>query len=663
MSTLQYRRDIDGLRAMAILPVLLFHAGFAPFSGGYVGVDVFFVISGYLITAIIAREVEQGVYTYTNFWARRARRILPAALVLVLFTLVVGWFTMAPDDYLELGRSARAQALFSANFIFWEGAGYFDGPSELKPLLHTWSLAIEEQFYFIFPLLYMFAWRFLRPHRYAFLCLIFLISLVASIVLLKPYPSATFYLLHTRAWELLLGSLLALAPASGGLSPRLYQTVSTIGLAAILAPVFLYHADTPFPGAAALPPTLGTAAIIWANSYHHTWVSKLLSWRVFVWFGLISYSLYLWHWPLIVFHRYTSVEELLLADKLMLVGASIVLAWLSYKLVETPLRNKTLLPTNKGMLWAALVSIIAVVAIGQQIRRSEGYPPRLPQDALNYAIASELSSDQKRCLKLKAKEIRAGELCRFGPDDAGDAGLLFWGDSHATALLPAVQKKTLEHSVVTLHAAKSSCPPLAGSATPEMPDCIEFNRAAESVAASFPGQHVLLAARWSAYLYGEDDSLTGAILVENAGDPKDPEIARQILSTQLTALVDQLTAQGKQVWLFAQVPRHAGHNLAHELTRLAMKGMDTGVIRLDRGEHLSRQTYANALLTELALRPNVHVIDPTDWLCNEQDCETARAGYSLYRDDDHLSVQGAELVADMLEPLFQSIRESGQAGH
>lgn len=213
MSNISYRPDIDGLRALAIIPVLLFHVGIAGFGGGFVGVDVFFVISGYLITSIIAREVEAGEFTFSNFWARRARRILPASILMMIGCLVAGWFILAPDDYFDLGRSAREQAYFAGNFYFWKESGYFDGPSELKPLLHTWSLAVEEQFYFVFPLLFILAHRFFVNHKLSFFVLVFIASFVASVILVDDYPSSTFYLLHTRAWELLVGGLIAIAPA------------------------------------------------------------------------------------------------------------------------------------------------------------------------------------------------------------------------------------------------------------------------------------------------------------------------------------------------------------------------------------------------------------------------------------------------------------------
>ncbi|MEC8429514.1 MAG: acyltransferase family protein, partial [Pseudomonadota bacterium] len=476
MSNISYRPDIDGLRALAIIPVLLFHVGIAGFGGGFVGVDVFLVISGYLITSIIAREVEAGEFTFSNFWARRARRILPASILMMIGCLVAGWFILAPDDYFDLGRSAREQAYFAGNFYFWKESGYFDGPSELKPLLHTWSLAVEEQFYFVFPLLFILAHRFFANHKLSFFVLVFIASFVASVMLVDDYPSSTFYLLHTRAWELLVGGLIAIAPARQGVKAGTSELISLIGLAMIVYAIARYDHSTTFPGATALLPTLGTGAIIWANTYHKTMVSKLLSLKVFVTIGLISYSLYLYHWPLIAFTRYQAVGgELDTVHQAFLIVGSFVLAYLSWKFVETPFRKKSLFPTNKKILTASLSVLVVVAVAGQMIRKTEGYPERLPPHVLAYAEASSWAKYQKRCYKLTPEDIKNGEICRFGEGQDGSTTLLFWGDSHAAAYLPAVRAKAEEHSVLTLHASDSACPPIAGAERPNDEECVKFN--------------------------------------------------------------------------------------------------------------------------------------------------------------------------------------------
>ncbi|MGU0871138.1 acyltransferase family protein, partial [Pseudomonas aeruginosa] len=266
MSSLPYRRDIDGLRALAILSVVFYHLGLGGFTGGYVGVDVFLVISGYLITSIIRRDRQAGRFSFVDFWARRARRILPALFVMMAVSLAAGWFLMEPRDYEQLGRSVRYQTMFASNILFWKQDGYFDAASEFKPLLHTWSLSVEEQFYILFPLLLAAISGRLLRWRLAILLAVLALSLAASVWAVSQRPGSAFFLLPMRAWELLAGAALALLPgASRGHSQWSLQLAATLGIAAILLPVFFYDSDTPFPGLAALPAVLGTALLIWAN--------------------------------------------------------------------------------------------------------------------------------------------------------------------------------------------------------------------------------------------------------------------------------------------------------------------------------------------------------------------------------------------------------------
>ncbi|RUQ46737.1 acyltransferase, partial [Corynebacterium pseudodiphtheriticum] len=310
MTTLAYRRDIDGLRAIAVLAVVLFHFGVPGFTGGFVGVDVFFVISGYLITTIIWREREAGRFSFVDFWARRARRILPALCVMMLTAVVVGWFLLAPKDYEELGRSIHNQVIFISNLFFMRQDGYFDVASDMKPMLHTWSLSVEEQFYIVFPLLLTLLSSQVKRWRMALLVLA-LASFAACVWTLPRYPEKAFYLLPMRAWELLAGSLLAVMPLRAyRASPILAQGISLASLALILVAVFGYDATTDFPGAAALLPVLGVVGLIWANGQQVTLVGQLLGSRVMVGIGLISYSWYLWHWPVLVYGKYASLDGL-----------------------------------------------------------------------------------------------------------------------------------------------------------------------------------------------------------------------------------------------------------------------------------------------------------------------------------------------------------------
>ena len=340
-SSMQYRREIDGLRAVAVLPVILFHAGFRIFSGGFVGVDVFFVISGYLITGIIISELEQGRFSILRFYERRARRILPALFFMMLCCIPFAWMWMSPWKFKEFAQSLIAVSVFVSNIFFWRESGYFAAVAEEKPLLHTWSLAVEEQYYVLFPIFLILLWRFGRNPVFYSVVAIAVISLLLSEWGSQNKPTANFYLAPTRAWELLAGSICAFFQF--GREQRSNNLLSAFGLALILFAIFYYDENTPFPSVYALAPVVGTALIIMFGA-KSTWAAKLLSMRGFVGIGLISYSAYLWHQPLFAFVRIRSIYEP--EQWLMLIAsvASLALAYFSWRFVEQPFRAKSTAP-------------------------------------------------------------------------------------------------------------------------------------------------------------------------------------------------------------------------------------------------------------------------------------------------------------------------------
>lgn len=360
---MRYRREVDGLRSVAVLPVILFHAGFEVFGGGYVGVDIFFVISGYLITSIILGELAEGRFSLVRFYERRIRRILPALFTVLLVCVPVAWCLMLPLDYKDFAQSVVAVSVYASNFLFWIESGYFDTASELKPLLHTWSLAVEEQYYVFFPLLLMVLWR-LGPRRLFYLiAAIALASLCLSEWMVRSYPSANFFLLPSRAWELLAGSLCAFLQFKRGQWAN--QVLSLLGLALIVMAVFVYTPDTPFPSLYALAPVGGTALILLFAS-GDTLVARLLGLPLFVGIGLISYSAYLWHQPLFAFVRIANVFE---PSHLVMAALSLVslgLAWLSWYFVEQPFRRRQLpaLPTRTALFGTAALVSTVFIALG-----------------------------------------------------------------------------------------------------------------------------------------------------------------------------------------------------------------------------------------------------------------------------------------------------------
>ena len=338
---MQYRPEIDGLRALAVLPVILFHAGTTLLSGGFVGVDVFFVISGYLITCLLIEDLARGRFSLLDFYERRARRILPALFFVIAACIPLAWLILMPSDMINFARSIVAVIFFCSNILFWRESGYFDISSEMKPLLHTWSLSVEEQFYIFFPLFLVFVWKFGRRFTVVSLAAVLGLSFVLAHWAVDQKPSAAFYMLPFRAWELMVGSLAAvwLRDRSTPLAAGLAQWLSLLGLAMIIVPVFMYGEHTPFPGVNAIAPVAGTALIILC-AQPGTLAYRLLSARSMVGVGLISYSAYLWHQPLLAFAKYYFYPAPPYALLMLLAAASLVLAWLTWKYVEAPFRNR-----------------------------------------------------------------------------------------------------------------------------------------------------------------------------------------------------------------------------------------------------------------------------------------------------------------------------------
>ncbi|MFM7347934.1 MAG: acyltransferase family protein [Erythrobacter sp.] len=340
---MDYRRDIDGLRAVAVFPVVLYHAGVPGFPGGFVGVDVFFVISGYLITAILAREIAEGRFSLAGFYERRARRILPPLAVVLAATLLVGWHLLMPEELLRLGRATFATVLFASNVSAARSLDYFAPAAEFEPLLHTWSLAVEEQFYLIFPLLLMgLAWAGWSRRALAVVAGLSALSLAAAAALIDARPLWVFYLIVFRVWELGAGAMLALTRPAPPHARLLREGLGLAGLLAILAPVALYSAATPFPGFAALPPVLGATLLIWIGGEGGgSRASRLLALRPLVGIGLVSYSLYLWHWPILAFVRvFEGWVRISNATAAGAVAASLAAAWLSWRFMERPFRMR-----------------------------------------------------------------------------------------------------------------------------------------------------------------------------------------------------------------------------------------------------------------------------------------------------------------------------------
>jgi peptidoglycan/LPS O-acetylase OafA/YrhL len=655
--TPKYRADIDGLRAVAVLSIVLFHLGVDAFGGGYVGVDIFFVISGFLITSIIVRELADGSFTIARFYERRVRRILPALIVVLVATLLVGLVMLRPAQLGELAKSAIATSFFSSNFYFHSLSGYFDGPSEAKPLLHTWSLAVEEQYYILFPLLLILLKRRLNGRYRLPVVVLSVLSLGACVVTTGISETTAFFLIPFRAWELLLGSLLALGTVPPVRTYASRNLLAVGGLVLVLTSVFLFTASTPFPGAAALLPTLGTAAVIHAGSAGPNAIGRALSVRPMVFIGLISYSLYLWHWPVVVYAKQYLINEPTDAEKGMMFLAALVLATLSWKYVEAPFRDRRrFAPRARLFAGAGAVSLLVVVAAAGLVLAG-GLPGRnLPEGMSGIVAADPGWQHWKDCEELGEDNNRNPELCDIGLEGV-DPSFMLWGDSHALALASAVNLTAADAAEGGLIAVRTGCPPLLGIAREGRASCVEFNRAILSRLQAEDGiRTVVLAARWTLAADGErykNEPGRAVVLTDFEASPDMPADNASLFERGLGRTLDALEQAGKTVVLVGQVPE-IGLDVPASNYSARLTGRDVNqMIAPSIDEFDQRTRTARSVLDRVLSGRNVRRIEPASRLCDEQRCAVAVDGVPLYRDDNHLSLRGNVLIADLFDSVFE----------
>ena len=605
-----YRADIDGLRALAVVPVVLYHAGVPGFSGGYVGVDIFFVISGFLITGIIAREIDERRFSIWQFYERRARRILPALLVMLAVVLAAASFLFLPADFEGVPRSALAALGFAANIWFFTQSGYFQAAAETMPLLHTWSLGVEEQFYIVFPLALVLVARFAAERRKLIVWLGALASFALAWATQDAGDGSAFYLLPARAWELLAGSLLAL-----GAVPRVErrgtrEALAWAGFALILLPVFYYERSTVFPGLAALPPVLGAALLIHAGG--KTQVGRLLSLRPLVWIGLVSYSLYLWHWPLIVFVQYWQDAPLTLLQSAGVIAASLVMAWASLRFVETPFRDRSRY-SRKAILTLSAGGMAGLAAISLTLVSLGGWSARFPPEVARYAAAArDVSPARSACLRTSFAPPDGS--CTLGA--AVPADTLVWGDSHGVEIAWALGERLERQDRALEQRTLGSCVPTIGAAPDANEDCLRFNAAVLGEIGARPElQTIVLAAYWE------------------SGRHDDP--------SALDATLARLEALGRDVVLIGAVPAQP-RDVPRALSHAAAFGTAPPDPR-ERADYEARTAWLRERYDDWRSR-GVKIIDPAQSLYTGDRGKLVSGGKVLYFDSHHLTLAGARLV-------------------
>ncbi|ABI93463.1 acyltransferase (plasmid) [Roseobacter denitrificans] len=634
---MKYRAEIDGLRAVAVIPVILFHAGFSGFSGGFVGVDVFFVISGFLITTILIRELDEGRFSLINFYERRARRILPALFFMIAACLPFAWALLVPQDMKDFGQSVTAVTFFASNILFWSESGYFSGVSELKPLLHTWSLAVEEQFYILFPLFLMLAWRWGLKIVLAGLVVAFLLSLALAVVLVTKNPSFAFYMLPTRAWELLAGSFVAIALYRFPDLPRmgwLAQGGSLLGLGLVLFSIFAYDKDTPFPSLYTLVPVLGTVLIILC-ARQGTVVHALLSTRGLVGIGLISYSIYLWHQPLFAFTRYSHAGHPPMAVMGGLIGLSFALAYVSWRWVERPFRVKGHITRTQVFTFSG-AALAGFAALGTVTHFQSGIPARFSPD--QQALFATASASPKR---LECHNItRPDQACRYFTNTPTWA---VFGDSHTIELAYGLATRLRARDIGVMQFSYAGCGPQLGAQNAD--ECGQWSqRSMDHLLRDDSIDTVVVSYRIAAYLKGKHEGLYPALpdLVE---EEKRAQVWDSYVST-LQALVDR----GKTVHLVLQAPEVPAD--IKQMVRRAGPGAvapdKLSLAGVPRAWWAARMAYVTARLEDIPAAVRIH--NPADMFCDAVTCYLAQGTKALYFDDDHISLTGAGIIADQIIP-------------
>lgn len=637
---LAYRPDIDGLRGLAVLSVIGYHAFPTQFRGGFAGVDVFFVISGFLITSILFEKLDESRLSFLEFYKGRCRRIFPALIIVTAACLGYGWFGLFPDDYKQLGRHAVGAATFVSNFLLWNEAGYFDNAAETKPLLHLWSLGIEEQFYLVWPLLLWLCWK--SRTRLIVVCMLIVVgSFAFNVLTVNENSVAAFYSPVSRCWELIAGAFLscltfrhhptiaASIPAERQMFPHLREGASLSGLVMIVFAVWATSRSRAFPGWWALLPVCGTCLV--AVSGPFAWLNReVLSNRLLVWIGLISYPLYLWHWPFLTFARLRQAEPLTITARLGWISASFVLASVTYYWVEKPIRAAV---RSRAVVMTLCGGMIAIGLLGSYIQFRDGLPLRLGEKEQFISFFSNAPPTYKYATEHHVFEAYRDE-CDFYDNRAqkprasiakecytptSDKALLIWGDSHAQHLYYGL-RRTLPENISILQVATSDCRPSLADVFPNhLSSCNESNRFALDVAARVKPQVVLLA--------------------QGAGHD----------STDFEAIAHHLRGLGvKRVLVAGPVPMWS-----HELYRVIVNDLWTSTPRrsfwavqkdLFQIDRMLKAKYANSR--------DLTYISVIDCFCDDSGCllylGSSRRDGIVTHDSAHLSPGASEFLSEHL---------------
>lgn len=651
-----FRGDINGLRAWAVVSVVLFHFGVFGFSGGFIGVDVFFVISGYLMTGIIAKGLSNSLssnkrFSVLEFYVSRAKRILPALIVLCGFVLILGWAILLPGEYRTLGGYTLSALGFFSNIKFRRESGYFDAASHENLLLHTWSLSLEWQFYIILPLVMLGAWK-LRPKISTLKVVILLwlaLSLYWSLTITPHKPTAAFYLLKSRGWELLAGGVVYLWANNVSMKANLKRVLEGFGFLLIILSIFLFDQNSQWPGWRAIVPVLGTALVLVAARQDSWWTGSKLA----QWLGDCSYSLYLWHWPIVVVLMFLNLKGHTFAVLIGLV-LSLFFGWASYRYVETPVRiglsKKPMIPS----LIFLLIGTLIISAFSTLIRQKDGFPSRVsPQ---TNAIFNEALNKNPRLEECASASFGIGSKdnpvpnCKYGDNDIIKAVMI--GDSHSSSLITSLKASIGDGDV--LQWAANACPLASGiyskNEEHKCPDYLTWViKEAKKLPSNVP---IVLVNRFSLYLYGpnEVDPPLAKLISQSTsknGDIKSEGYAAEMRAGILKTVCE--LSKDRDVYIVKPVPE-LGFNVPASMGRSMIFNVPTRVsVTLD--QYNKRNSFALKTLDLAADQCGAKLLDPIPYLCGKDTCWGDVDGLPIYFDDDHLNERGSEILI----PMFQAI--------
>lgn len=644
-----FRSDINGLRAWAVIAVLLFHFRVPGFSAGFIGVDIFFVISGFLMTGIILRGLEQANFSLWQFYMARARRIIPALMLLLVILLALGWFWLPTPDYRQLGSQSAYSLGFISNIYYWRLAGYFDSTAHEKWLLHTWSLGVEMQFYLLYPLFALLIWK-IRPGIKAFtwsLVVIGLLSFLLSLAISSSKPVAAFYLLPTRGWELAAGGIVYLLGRNARQPWQQHRHLLYFGgLLLWLAGFILIDSSRAWPSGWALLPVVGTALIILSEQHH----SRLMTNPPARWLGNISYSLYLWHWPVVVALFFAGLQQ----QWTWIVGGlvlSLLLGQLSLTLIENPVRrNLTAISTGAQIAVLTIAGlVVGCTAVGIRLLELPARPPE------KYALATAESTnfEHRSRGECAPRSDNTSPGCIYGP---ANIGAILIGDSHAQSNITALEQAGSAYGKGTLYLASSGCRPIRGLKSSVETSCHLYNewlldnKLPLYADSGIPVIHITRLS-WLFKGYNEDPDLKQSDYIDTLVETFDDPAANQRFRAAFIETACSIAAY-TTLYVMRPIPEIGVHVPNTLASNIRFRNSDRD-IRIHLDDYHERHAYTMDMLDEAVEKCGIKILDPLPYLCDEQYCYGSRNGRPLYYDDDHLSEYGNKYLVPMFEQVFR----------